>query len=83
MVVSCEPKKKVHNCCSMLVAFTNNHYSELCQDTWSCVSGQERCVTHELFTGTIKLSNLASHISKTTELIFTKVTYFIPYIYMT
>ena len=34
------------------------------------------------FTGTIKLPNLAFHISKTTKLISTKFIYFLPYIHI-
>ena len=35
-----------------------------------------------LFTGTIKLPNLAFHISNTTKLISTKFIYFLPYIHI-
>ena len=39
--------------------------------------------TSVLFTGIVKLLNSAFHISKTTTLISSKFTYFLPYIYAT
>ena len=58
--------------------------SELYQDTWSCVSSQERHKTHSvLFTGSGKFLISTPCISGTTQWIFIKFTCFMLYIYMT
>ena len=53
------------------------------QDTWSCVSSQERHKMHSvLFTGSGKFLISTPCISGTTQRIFIKFTYFMLYIYI-
>ena len=78
---------KINNLqCNYIIIFQSWFY--YCIKTHSSVSAAKKTTgdvqhTSVSFTGTVKFSNSALRISKTTEPISTKVIYFLPYIYTT